>query len=523
MAPNFHLIIHNVISIGSAIAIFGMAFFTFLNGTRRVANITFSLMLLTANIFVISHVVGVNINDPNISRFVFMFNLSMFFIGAFYLHAILALVGKDRKRLWMIVFIYISALAFTVIFSIYPDLFFLPSVPKMYFPSYYNPGILNLTRILFLFVIIVPYSIYILYLTYRQSDIDIKRKQYKYMIVTSMVGFSVAFIPNLLVYNIPVDPLWGMPFALIFAIPFTYGAIRYQMFDIRVIAKQAFLYSLAVGLVGGLITLLNYSNDWIKAAYPSFPSWITALISAVLAVTIGMIIWRRLRESDLLKYEFITTITHKFRTPLTYVRWSADNLSKSNLGEFEKEQIDNIKTANIKLVELTNLLAKLPEAENNVYNYSLSRGDISGVVGEIADSLAGPAKAKNIKIVKNINKDIIADFDPDRIKFVTQVFIENAIHYTPNNGLITISTYNDEKNVFCSVKDNGIGISKEGLSLLFSKFYRGNVARLSDTEGIGIGLYIAKEIISKHGGRIWAESAGQNQGSTFYFSLPAVK
>ena len=136
--------------------------------------------------------------------------------------------------------------------------------------------------------------------------------------------------------------------------------------------------------------------------------------------------------------------------------------------------------------------------------------------------MAGQAKIKNLNIVKNINSELMASFDTDRIRFVVQVFIENAIHYTPNNGLITISVYREGKTIVCSVKDTGIGISQENMPLLFSKFYRGDKARMVDTEGVGIGLYAVKEIIFRHHGKTWAESSGLNQGSTFYFSLPAV-
>ncbi|OHA27044.1 MAG: hypothetical protein A3D52_01120 [Candidatus Taylorbacteria bacterium RIFCSPHIGHO2_02_FULL_44_36] len=523
MTANFHLLAHNVVSIASAIVMLGIAFFTFLNGIRKITNIMFSLMILAGTTFVISHVIGVNILDPNLSRLVLMFNLSMFFIGSFYFHTVLAMIGLDKENRWLIIFMHASAVAFIVLFSLSPDLFFLPSVPKMYFSNYYNPGSLNLARVAFLYIIIVPYALYLVYIAYRNSPQgSLTRNQYKYFIVASIIGFGIAFIPNLLVYNIKIDPLLGMPFALLFGIPFAYGAIRYEMLNIRVIAKQALLYSAAVGAVGGLITLLNYSNNWIKTIYPVFPDWTMALISAILTVTIGVIIWQRLRESDLLKYEFITTVTHKFRTPLTHIKWSSDNLLKSNLVGPEREQLEHIKTANLKLIELTNLLVKLPGVESDVYNYHIRSGDISNIIQEIADSLAGQAKAKNISVTKNINPELTASFDSNRIKFVIQVLIENAIHYTPNNSKVTVAAYRDGKDIVCSVEDSGIGISRENMPLLFSKFYRGDKARMADTEGVGIGLSVAKEIISRHRGKIWAKSTGLNKGSTFYFSLPSL-
>ncbi|MFA6314895.1 MAG: hypothetical protein WC648_00810 [Candidatus Paceibacterota bacterium] len=322
MDANLHLIIHNAVSIVSAVVIFGMAFFTFLNGRRRTANIAFSLMLLAANVFIISHVIGVNIVDPETSRLIFMFNMSMFFIGTFFLHAILAMTSNINRGKWILILAYVSSVLLVIFFSVYPDLFFEPSISKMYFPNYYNPGLLNLVRIIFLDVIMVPYAVYILYSAYCREKDNHKRNDFKYMIYTSIIGFGIAFIPNLLVYDIFIDPILGMSFAILCVIPFGYGAIRYEMFNIKVVAKQALVYSIAVGLVSSLIIFLNYLSVLIKETNPNFPSWTIALASALLAVTMIVLVWRSLRENDLLKYEFITTMTHKLRTPLTGIRWA---------------------------------------------------------------------------------------------------------------------------------------------------------------------------------------------------------
>ena len=129
---------------------------------------------------------------------------------------------------------------------------------------------------------------------------------------------------------------------------------------------------------------------------------------------------------------------------------------------------------------------------------------------------------KNLNINKNINPDLITLYDETRIKFVIQIFIENAIHYTKERGTIDINLYKKDNDIIFSVHDTGIGMDKNGLSMVFSKFYRASEARAIDTEGIGIGLFIAKEVIKRHKGTIWAESEGIDKGSTFSFSLPIL-
>src|SRR3989339_1224743 len=302
---NVHLIIHNLTSIVSSIILLGLALFTFLNGKRKIANISFALLMLSAAVFTISHVIGANLADPNISRAVFMFNLANFFIACFNVHAVISLINKNQEKKWIIRLFYSATILITAFFLIFPDLLLLPSAPKMYFLNYYEPGILNWMRLAFLYVISIPYMIYLLLAAYKKSNLALEKNQYqyKYFIVTIIIGYLPAFFPNFLVYDIQIDPALGMIFPLLFIFPFMYGAVKYELFNVKIIAKQAFFYSLGIAVVGGIITLLNYSNNLIINTYPDYPPWITAIISSILAVTISVIVWRYLREGDLLKYE----------------------------------------------------------------------------------------------------------------------------------------------------------------------------------------------------------------------------
>jgi signal transduction histidine kinase len=240
-------------------------------------------------------------------------------------------------------------------------------------------------------------------------------------------------------------------------------------------------------------------------------------------VLAAAVVWRKLRQGDLLKYEFVTTVTHKFRTPLTHIKWASENLSGSLLSADARVQLGYIQGANEKLVELTGLLVNISEAENSDYQYRINRGNISNLVEEVMDGLKEHYAIKKITPSRNIEHELYANFDESRVKFVLQTFIENAVHYTPEGGTLIISLARAGRNILCSVKDSGIGIPKDELPRLFSKFYRGTGAKLADTEGMGIGLYISKEILKRHDGKIWAESEGPGKGSTFSFSLRAVK
>ncbi len=520
-AMNIHLIIHNIGFIISAGAALGIFFFFVLNKERTTASITFGLLTLCVAIWIIAHVIGVSVSDPVLSRNILMLNLVMIgFAAPLNVHSVLAFLGKARERWYMLAIIYAAGIFMTVWFAWHPDLFLLPSVPKMYFPNYYNPGILNWTRMAFFFGVCMVYMLVELFIGYIHEAEAKKKQQMKYLIIAIIIGYAVGNMPNFLVYNIPIDPFWGTLFVALFAVPFIYGIIKYELFDIRVIAKKAFVYSISIAAVGGLIILFDYSNRLIESVYPNFPVWITPLISAILVVLVAGFVWRTLREGDLLKYEFITTVTHKFRTPLTHIKWASENLSKGSLSADGKTQVEYIKTADEKLVELTGLLMNVSETENSNYEYHLARGDISRFLNEIAEGYREHYAIKKITETSDIQPGLYAEFDESRIKFVLQTLLENAINYTSEGGTVSISMKMSGSDIVCSVKDSGIGIPKDELPRLFSKFYRGSGAKLADTEGMGIGLYISRQIMARHRGKIWAESEGPGKGSTFSFSLP---
>jgi signal transduction histidine kinase len=520
MSPELHLDLHNVTTIISVVILFGVSFFLFIKGPKREADITMSLAVFFVGFFFLSHLFGINIVDPELSRKVLMFNTFTIFIGTFNLHAILAVFDKAKDNRILLFIIHSSSAFLVVFFFIFPDLFLLDSVSKMYFINYYNPGILNWVRLTYLFGITVPLIFYFLRIVFKETQDATRRMQVRFLAGSLFAGYLVGFIPNFLVYDIEIDPLWGTLTAFIFSVPFVYGVIRYKLFDIAIIAKKALYYGLLIFIVGLAMAGLNYSTNWIENFYPGFPVWTMYVLSGLIAVIVSTIVWEKLRETDQLKYEFITTITHKLRTPMTGIKWAIENLSSLELSMDAKIQIGYIGTENAKLIELTNMLMGVSKIESGSYVYNIKRANLSFIIDHVVELLGSEIKEKNIKINKLYSNDSTALFDSDRTSFVAQVLLENALRYSNNGSSIDISINSDNKYVTCMVKDYGIGISKSDIGKLFNKFYRSEHARSLDTEGVGIGLFMAKEIVIRHGGKIWAESLGENKGSSFYFSLP---
>jgi len=106
---------------------------------------------------------------------------------------------------------------------------------------------------------------------------------------------------------------------------------------------------------------------------------------------------------------------------------------------------------------------------------------------------------------------------------VLQILLDNAAHYCPAGGPVIITIISQGgRSIVVRVADTGVGISKDELPRIFNKFFRGTEAKKIDTEGMGIGLFMARRTIEKQGGKLWAESAGENKGSTFFIRLPAA-
>lgn len=134
-------------------------------------------------------------------------------------------------------------------------------------------------------------------------------------------------------------------------------------------------------------------------------------------------------------------------------------------------------------------------------------------------------KMRNLTIVYDITDFITTKFNKEQIGEVISNLLNNAINYSPPDGIIVINSEIKDNTIIISIKDGGIGFSENEKIKLFQKF--GKIHRESQEfdvllGGSGLGLYISKKIIELHGGEIWVESEGRNKGSTFYFILPII-
>jgi len=236
----------------------------------------------------------------------------------------------------------------------------------------------------------------------------------------------------------------------------------------------------------------------------------------------------REKTVERLKTEFVSISAHQLRTPLSAVKWTLKMLLEGDLGEISDEQrkfLEKTYKSNQRMIHLINDLLNVTRIEEGRFLYNIKSQDIIKIAQEIVASSGAMAERKKIdlKFQKPKDKILEARIDIEKINIVFQNLVDNAIHYTKNNGKVKVSVkyLKDKNSILVSVEDTGIGIPKNQQKRIFKRFFRGVDAVKMETVGTGLGLFIAKNIIEAHGGKIWFESV-ENKGTTFYFTIPAI-
>ena len=232
------------------------------------------------------------------------------------------------------------------------------------------------------------------------------------------------------------------------------------------------------------------------------------------------------RELDQMKSELVSRVSHELRTPIVAMQHALAILVDEIAGPLTEEQkkFASLTQRNLqRLNALINDLLDLSKLEAKKMDLRLAFTSLSPVIGNVCETLDPWAQSKAITIMRRVPEDLPHVMcDPARITQVLTNLLGNAIKFTPKQGRITAEAKLVEGGmvVQVSVTDTGIGIAKEDLPKLFSKFQQVGERTASDISGTGLGLAISKEIVELHRGRIWAESDEVKKGTTFTFTLP---
>lgn len=235
---------------------------------------------------------------------------------------------------------------------------------------------------------------------------------------------------------------------------------------------------------------------------------------------------KRLRELDQLKTEFISVASHQLRTPLSAIKWVLKMVMDGDVGPITHDQKDLLEKgyqSNERMIGLINDLLNVSRIEEQRFQYRFVKGSLVDVIDRLIDEMRVMMDKKTILFEKKVGNHIpLLLLDPQKIHLAFQNILDNAINYTPEGGAVTLTIDREHDEVVVRIADTGVGIPEEQQDRVFSKFFRGdNVIRMQ-TQGTGLGLFIARSIIEKHNGSI-SFISDEGKGTTFTFRLPVPK
>jgi signal transduction histidine kinase len=233
--------------------------------------------------------------------------------------------------------------------------------------------------------------------------------------------------------------------------------------------------------------------------------------------------FERLAEASRMKSEFISIVSHQLRAPLTNLKWVLDLLTSGEIGTIAQKKEDYYKILKENATRMGDLVDNLLIVSRMEQGrLSLKKEEFS--VEDLTRSLIHDSEifltASNMRIEFNPEPGLPEIFaDKYQIKLLINNLLGNAVCYAEEGGIIKIRILRKKQNLFFEIKDNGVGIPKEDQKYIFQKFFRAQNAAKKQTQGSGLGLYIAKSVVESAGGKIGFESEEQ-KGSTFWFTLP---
>jgi signal transduction histidine kinase len=367
------------------------------------------------------------------------------------------------------------------------------------------------------------------------------RQQVLYMLIGTFTTASIGVFTNLLLPFFGVFTLnWlGQIGVLAMITSITYAILKHHLFDAKIIATEIFVFFLWVFIFARILLSETPQDLFFNLAL------------FIVTVVVGLFLVKsvikeveareeverlatdlakandRLKELDQMKSEFLSLATHQIRGPLTAIKGYASLLIEGSYGKLPHavtEAVEKIFHSSDSLALLVEDFLNISRIEQGRMKYDFVDTDMEALVREVAGELA--PNVSRAKLQFGVSTDgrgpYKAKVDIGKIRQVIANLLDNAIKYTPSGSISIGLEKTSEGKIRIEVSDTGVGIDQVTLPTLFNKFTRAKDASKTNVSGTGLGLYVAKEMVKAHGGRIWAESAGKGHGSIFFVELKAV-
>ncbi|MDP2926716.1 MAG: HAMP domain-containing sensor histidine kinase [bacterium] len=309
-----------------------------------------------------------------------------------------------------------------------------------------------------------------------------------------------------------------------------------MLLDSLNIAKQCKKYGLSLWqcpqflflILGFVVITSSITLYFIGVGYAEDPEIVVLIVLGVstLLMIIGFSItksFERLAEVVRLKAEFISIVSHQLRAPLANLRWIIDLLISGKVEQVPEKQtnyLQILRENGQRMEELVSDLLTVSRIESNEFLFKKEKASLAELVQKTIARLDPLARASNVEVRLSAENNLPETlFDPFQIGQAIENLLDNAIRYTKGRGLVEVTLNKKNNGLYFEVVDNGIGIFPDDQKYIGQKFFRGGNAFRHQAQGSGLGLYIAKAIVEKSGGKLSFKSK-EGEGSTFWFTIP---
>lgn len=387
------------------------------------------------------------------------------------------------------------------------------------------------------------WALYILILRYKHA-LDTQKKQ----ILMLGIGielflfsfFLTGYIPSLLADNFFVLEFYGLFGMTFFMGVFAFLIVKYKAFNVKLIGAQALVVALWF-LVGSLMFVAVSDTTRIIAGITLVFTSIAGyyLVRSVkkevkqreelevLTATLDKAN-ERLKILDKMKSEFVSIASHQLRSPLTSIRGYASMLAEGSYGKLApkaQEAVTNIAESSKYMALSIEDYLNVSRIEAGNMKYELSDFNLKTEAEKIVDEMRPTAMKKGLVMVfrSDCSGSCSIHGDIGKTRQVIMNLLDNSMKYTPK-GSITVVAHDDikKKKMYITIQDTGVGMSLETQGEVFDKFVRAKNANNINVTGTGLGLFVAKKMVTEMGGKVWAESEGEGKGSTFNIEFPLL-
>src|SRR3989344_8449391 len=518
-------IIYNVLSIMTLALSLLLTVYVYVSDKKNKVNETFAFLVLSAFFWILTNFfVDISSDLSNISVWSKLTLVGPIFI-AFFFYRMSLFFPKPKQPTFLfqiVIWIAIAGLLFFVPtrFNI-ANVFILPNgIPAI------EPGPLY-GYFLVYFLILIVAALTNLFRGYRTFE-HLERQQVNY--ISLGVGLSIVFgsITNLILPLLGNSDLvnFGPYFILIFIILSSYALIKYHLFDIKILTTQLFVFSLCIFtflrmLLGEDIQekVTNGSLFVLVAIFGWF--LIKSVIREVHQREKIEELAKDLSETNDRQEKLIHFIGHEVKGYLTKGEYAFSEMAEGDFGTLPPETKVLATTALAELRKGVASVTDILQAANlkrGTVAYDMKPVDLKDLVKEEVIKTGPQADEKKLALEVSMDESQPYTVNLDRGQFgehVIRNLIDNSIKYTPQGNIMIKLARAGDKIVF-SVKDTGVGISDEDRARLFTEGGRGKDSMKVNVHSTGYGLYIAKQIVEAHSGKIWVESEGPGKGSTFF-------